>query len=354
MDYTPYAVKRDNKIVKFCKSKKFIYTICEDYLLSHIGDLNKSDGDAYTVYTPFRNNAIKQNYDRPAKTTVRNLSRSNKLSDDGYIKYSINDNILVSGGRKEGLRMLSLIKQQKQYNRDRNTLSIETTLLSAYIKFGCISIREAYWKIKDKLGTKNDLVSQLFWREFYFYIGYYFPYVIGNNYNGRYDKIKWNRLGKNFEHWCNGETGYPVVDAGMRQLNETGYMHNRARLITSNFMNRMLGYDWKAGEKYYATRLTDYDPLVNNGNWQWISSTGVDPKPYFQRLFNPWLQSKKFDADAEYIKTWIPELKKVPAEHIHRWDKYCDQYDLKELGYKKPIVDYDEARKESVKMYRKV
>ena len=152
----------------------------------------------------------------------------------------------------------------------------------------------------------------------------------------------------NFKKWCKGETGYPIVDAGMREMNTTGYMHNRARLITSNFLNRMLGYNWTVGEKYYATMLTDYDPSVNNGNWQWIASTGTDPKPYFQRLFNPWLQSKKFDPQALYVKKWIPELKDVSAKHIHEWDKYHTDV------YIAPIVNYKEARKKSVEMYRAV
>ena len=129
------------------------------------------------------------------------------------------------------------------------------------------------------------MLDQLFWREFYFYIVHYFPQVLkGKNYNPKYDKLKWSVSDSNFKKWRQGLTGYPVVDAGMRQLNETGYMHNRARLITSNFLNRMLGMDWRLGEKYFAQMLTDYDPAVNNGNWQWIASTGTDPKPYFQRL----------------------------------------------------------------------
>ena len=145
-------------------------------------------------------------------------------------------------------------------------------------------------------------------------------------------------------------TGYPIVDAGMRQLNETGYMHNRLRLITSNFLNRMLGMDWREGELYYAQQLTDYDPSVNNGNWQWTASVGVDTKPYFQRLFNPWLQSEKFDKDAEYIKKWIPELKNIPAEHLHKWDEYHSKYP--KVNYPKPVVDYKKARERSANMYR--
>jgi deoxyribodipyrimidine photo-lyase len=205
----------------------------------------------------------------------------------------------------------------------------------------------------DTLGKKNDLLGQLFWREFYYYICYYYPKVLnGKNYNEKYDKIKWKYNKNHFDKWTNGQTGYPVVDAGMIELKTSGYMHNRARLITSNFLNRMLGMDWRKGELYYATQLTDYDPAVNNGNWQWIASTGTDPKPYFQRLFNPWLQSEKYDKDAEYIKKWLPQLKDIPSKELHEWDKYCDNYDVKKLGYYKPVVEYKKAREESIKMYK--
>jgi deoxyribodipyrimidine photo-lyase len=314
----------------------------------------KNNGEPYTVYTPFKNNGYKQKIDKPSKMTPKNLTKSNKLSTVDYINYKINNKILVNGGRKNGKKQLDQIKNQKKYNTNRNTLSIKTSLLSAYIKFGCLSIREVYWEIKDTLGSSNSLISQLFWREFYFYIAYYFPQVLkGKNYNEKYDGIEWTKNKNNFENWCNGQTGYPVVDAGMRELNETGYMHNRARLITSNFLNRMLGMDWRLGEKYFAKMLTDYDPSVNNGNWQWIASTGVDPKPYFQRLFNPIIQSEKFDKNCEYILKWVPELKDVPIKDIHKWESKYKNYDYKKMGYFKPIVEYKKARAESVKMYRK-
>ena len=355
MDYTPYAIKRDKEIESICKKKNINCIIKEDYLLKEIGTFLKNDGEPYTVYTPFKNNGKKHTIDKPSKARLKNLSKSNKLKTTDYISHPTNNDILVNGGRSNGLKQLRKIKNQKKYNTNRNTLSIETSLLSAYIKFGCISIREVYWKIKEKLGATNSLIDQLFWREFYFYIAYYFPQVLkGKNYNEKYDDIKWNKNSSLFKKWCDGETGYPVVDAGMRQMNKTGYMHNRARLITSNFLNRMLGMDWRLGEKYFAQTLTDYDPSVNNGNWQWIASTGVDPKPYFQRLFNPILQSEKFDKNAEYIKEWVPELNDIPAKDIHNWESEYKNYDLKEVNYIKPIVEYKKARQESVDMYRKV
>jgi deoxyribodipyrimidine photo-lyase len=353
MDYTPYAIKRDNDIKELCESKDIACTIIEDYLLKDIGTFNKKDGNPYTIFTPFKNNALKHKIDKPINFKIQNLVKINKLKEADYIKYKINKSILIKGGRKEGLNQLNKVKNQKRYNTDRNTLSISTTHLSAYIKFGCISIREVYWKIRDLFEKRNLLISQVLWREFYFYICYYFPRVLkGKNYNKKYDKIKWIYSENNFKAWTLGKTGYPIVDAGMREMNKTGYMHNRARLITANFLNRMLGMDWRIGEQYYATQLTDYDPAVNNGNWQWIGSTGVDPKPYFQRLFNPWLQSKKSDKNAEYIKKWIPSLKDIPAKELHKWDEYYHKYDLKKLNYYKPIVNYKKARERSIQMYR--
>jgi deoxyribodipyrimidine photo-lyase len=348
MDYTPYAIKRDKDISNFCKTKNIKCNIIQDYLLNDIGTFNKKDGNPYTVFTQFKIN-------KPNEIKIKNLTECNKLKTVDYIKHTINKNILVHGGRINGLKQLDKIKNHKEYNKNRNMVSLQTTLLSAYIKFGCLSIREVYWKIYNKLGIKNTLISQIYWREFYFYIVYYFPNVLkGENYNKKYDNIKWTNSKINFDKWCKGETGYPIIDAGMKEINYCGYMHNRARLFTSNFLNRILGQDWRRGEKYFAQKLTDYDPSVNNGNWQWIASTGVDPKPYFQRLFNPWLQSKKFDPNAEYIKKWLPQLKNIPAKELHEWDKYCDNYNLKEINYVKPIVDYKTARQKSVNMYRDI
>lgn len=355
MDYTPYALNRDECIKNLCENNDIKIKIIQDYLLMDIGSLNKKDGSPYTVFTPFKNNGLKEKINKPKFLNLKNFVNCNKLKCNDYIDYEINDNILVNGGRINGLKYLDLIKKQNNYNETRNMLSIQTTLLSAYIKFGCLSIREVYWKIINNLGLESSLLSQLFWREFYYYISYYYPDVLrGKNWNNKYDKIKW-KTNKNFlNEWINGKTGYPVVDAGMIELKTTGYMHNRARLITSNFLNRMLGIDWTKGEEYFATQLTDYDPSVNNGNWQWIASTGVDPKPYFQRLFNPMLQSKKFDPDCIYIKKWLPQLKDINCNELHDWENYYKNYNLDEIHYYKPIVNYKKAREISIEMYRDV
>lgn len=355
MDYTPYAIKRSNDIKKI---EDINYILIQDYLLSNIGELNKKNGDPYLIYTPFYNNSKKYIVKKPVNNKINNLIYLEILNNIPTINYNkflnYNKNIIYNGGRKNGLFNLNNIKNLSNYNSDRNTLSISTSLLSAYIKYGCISIREVYWKIKDIYNIENELLSQIYWREFYFYIIYYFPKMLkGNNFNSKFDNIKWINNINHFKKWCNSQTGFPIVDACMKELIITGYMHNRGRLITSNFLNRILGIDWRKGEKYFANQLVDYDPSINNGNWQWIASVGVDPKPFSQRLFNPWIQSKKFDNDCIYIKKWLPELKDIPSKHLHQWDVYCINYDLKNINYYCPIVDYKSERQRSLKQYKK-
>ena len=360
-DYTPYALKREQKIEKWCKINKKNHYVYEDYLLAPIGSFLKNDEKYYEIHTPFKNNVYKKInlINKPLNKYVKNLSSVIEIKKSKYylsisqIKkfYNNNNNILVHGGRQNAIKLLN---KSKNINYDvlRNDLEFNTSHLSAYIKFGNISIREVFWfYYKNK---QQGLMDQIVWREFYYYILYYNPRLLtkGENYNKKYDKIKWNHNKKHLDYWKVGNTGYPVVDACMKELNTTGYMHNRGRLISSNFLNRMLGQDWRNGEKYFAEKLTDYDPCVNNGNWQWIASTGTDPKPYFQRLFNPWIQSEKYDKDANYIKKWLPQLKNIPANHLHNWDKYCVEYDLEKINYSKPIVNYNEARKNSILQYK--
>ena len=191
----------------------------------------------------------------------------------------------------------------------------------------------------------------MIWRDFYHMILWHFPQVgRGKAFKPAYENIKWRNNKKQFEAWKHGLTGFPVVDAGMRQLNECGYMHNRTRLITSAILIKILNIDWKLGEKYFATKLIDYDTVVNNGNWQWGAGCGVDSQPYF-RIFNPWTQAKDYDPDCVYIKKWIPELKDVPAKDILKWDLVCANY--KNIDYPKPIVDYKEERNVILDTYKK-
>ena len=241
---------------------------------------------------------------------------------------------------------MAQVSKFKSYGATRNTLTENTSHLSAYLKFGCVSVREVFTCMKEQLGLKSPLLRQLFWREFYACILFHYPHVLGKSMKLKYDNIKWDNKTAYFNAWKKGKTGFPLIDAGMRELNETGYMHNRSRLLTASFLVKTLLIDWQKGEKYFATKLIDYDPASNNGNWQWIAGSGADSQPYF-RIFNPW--KNEFDPKASYIKKWIPELKDVPAKDIYRWNEVCDSY--KNI-YIKPIVDYKDRRERVLKLYK--
>lgn len=370
-DYTPYAIDRDEEILKYCTNDGTIefHNKFEDYLLMPLGKFLKADGKSYTKYTPFKNNAYKMDFPKPIKCTntllkkfenVKSLKSKVKcVATENNIEklYVTNKDIIYHGGRIEALKRLSKINDFKNYENDRNILSKNTTLLSAYINFGCVSIRECFWTISNKLGKQHGLNNQLLWREFWYYIGFYFPHVI--NYKGKnknmwseYDSIKWKNNQKIFEAWCEGRTGFPAVDAGMRELNETGYMHNRARLITSGILVKNFGIDWRWGEEYFSQKLVDINAPVNNGNWQWSASTGENKGEYY-RIMNPWTQSEKFDKNAEYIKKWIPELKDVTPKDIHNWGVMYNNTNYKEIDYPKPIMNYGpEMRAEIMDMFK--
>ena len=363
-DFTPYAIKRDEKINNYLQSENKELILVEDYLLANMGTFCKKDESAYQKYTPFWKNSWnftikKENtsftINKKKCITIENIDENknkNYFTIEKLSKYyTINPNIMVHGGRKNALKILNHICNFQSYEECRNILDYETTHLSSYIKYGTVSIREVYYKIANKFGKKCTLISQLFWREFYFYIGYYFPRVLqGKSLKEKYDKIIWENNPKYIQAWKNGTTGYPVVDASMRQMNKIGFMHNRGRLITSAILIKILKCDWRIGEEYFASKLIDYDPLVNNGNWGWSAGSGVDAQPYF-RIFNPWLQSEKFDKNCLFIKEWIPELNTVPNKEIHKWSKYYQDY--KNINYPKPINNYEEARKEIVNLYKK-
>jgi deoxyribodipyrimidine photo-lyase len=257
-----------------------------------------------------------------------------------------NPDILVHGGRQTALKMLSKAARDiKNYDAIHNDLNKKTTELSAAIKFGSISIREVY----KTLHSKTGLIRQLFWRDFYANILYEFPQVLGNSLKPKYDKIKWHHNSGWFSAWCKGETGFPIVDGGMRQMNATGYMHNRTRLIVASFLVKTLLIDWREGEKYFAQTLTDYDVANNNGNWQWISSSGADSQQFY-RIFNPWIQGENFDKDCEYIKKWVPELATLDPKIIHNWE--TEWVNHKDIKYSKPICNYSQQKEKALKIYK--
>lgn len=358
-DYTPFAVKRDEILKNKLKENDIDLNYFHDICLFEPGTVkNKTDG-IYQKFTPFYKSLINKKVPSPTKISYNKLKKKGiDIDNNKYLidwdeanKFfkSSNTNLNTIGGRKNAKSILKKIKQWSNYDNEHDDLNFQTTFLSAYLKFGCISIRETYHTLKDTFGKNDPILRQLFWREFYYHLGYSFPHVIGASLKEDYDKIKWSDDNRTFKAWTKGETGFPVVDACMKQLNTTGYMHNRGRLIVASFLVKNLLHDWRKGEKYFATKLVDYDPLVNNGNWQWVAGTGADSQPYF-RIFNPWTQGKKFDKDCKYIKKWIPELKNIPNKEIHEWDanhhKYKDVY----IG---PIIDYKSSRTKTLNAYKK-
>ena len=356
LDYSPYSKKRDKEIADFCNANNIKCNVYEDMLLNSIDSgksLIPSTKKPYTVFTPFMNNLKKYKVEKPKKNNSKYndflLKSKYIIEHENLAKfYNINKNLHIKPGRKEGIIMLNKIKNQKKYDELRNNLNYSTTNLSAYINLGLISIREVYYKIIEELGINNGLINELYWREFYYNILNYFPHVVGNSFKEKFDKIKWNNNAKFFELWCIGKTGFPIVDACMRQMNISGYMHNRGRMIVSSFLVKDLQIDWKLGEKYFANNLIDYNISANNGGWQWSAGTGTDSQPYF-RIFNPWTQSKNFDPDCKYIKKWIDELKNVENKKIHEWFKY---YSQENTEYPQPIVDHSEQRKITLEMYK--
>jgi deoxyribodipyrimidine photo-lyase len=310
-DYSPFAIKRDSIIEGWAKSKDIVIITEEDYTLYTIGTIVNNNGEPYQVFTPFYKKSLLLKVKKVEPLQVKHINVVKNIKDFNKHKYYIvNDDLAVRGGRLNAMERFKKIMTDYSSTRDYPALD-KTTKLSAYIKFGCVSIREVYFNYN----KVKELQRELIWREFYANILYYFPHVLGNSFKEKYDNIRWTNNKEWFKKWCQGKTGYAIVDAGMNQLNKTGWMHNRLRMITAMFLTKDLLIDWRWGEKYFATKLVDYDPASNNGGWQWSASTGTDAQPYF-RIFNPELQLKRYDKNYEYIRTWIPTFEKDDLEKI--------------------------------------
>lgn len=340
MDYTPFAKKRQNILKKVCKNNELELFIIEDHMLTGYDKVKKDDGKYYVKFTPYFRAAIKIDIEKPKSNKYKNYVKKSYEIDGEYTEdihkfYKENNNVLVRGGRSNGLKILKKIKDFKDYNVEREIPSHNgTTKLSAYIKFNVISIREIYEAFTNKLSKTNKLITQLYWRDFYMQIMHNFE-VVKQPMNKGYN-IDWENNSTYIKKWKEGNTGIPIIDAAMTEMNTTGWMHNRCRMIVSNFLIKILRCDWMIGEKYFAQTLIDYDVANNNGGWQWSSSTGVDSMPSF-RVFNPWRQAEKFDPECEYIKKWIPQLKDIPNKDILKWNEKWENY--KKIDYPKPIVD---------------
>jgi deoxyribodipyrimidine photo-lyase len=373
-DYSPYAKNRQGILDDFCKKNNIKLYLDEDHLLYNIldGKVLKKDKTPYTVFTPYKNFCLKNlQVDKPNNFKKFNFIKNTELEKNKYyIKkdeidnfYEINKFANVKGGRSYSLNILKNINKFKDYDKERNNLVYKTTFLAAYNHFGTVSIREVYYAIKKY--NLHGLINELIWRDFYYGLHYYFPLMLdgqvntnmnnqkGSNnkaYKSKFDHIKWNYDKNLFKKWCNGILGIPVCDCGMRQLNLTGFMHNRLRMVCANILTKLLLIPWTWGEKYFATKLIDYDCIQNSGGWQW-TACGVDPQQVF-RIFSPKLQSQKFDPDCIFIKEYIPELKDIDNNDIHNWETNYIKY--KNIDYPEPQIDYVNARKISINELKRV
>jgi deoxyribodipyrimidine photo-lyase len=342
-DYTPYSRKRDEKIEELCKKYDIEFLSKEDICIQPIGSVKTGAGTIYKKYTPYYNKAKELPISKPVLRSSFNFAKvelSPKYSKNLLTKFfKKNLNLLHPGGRENALKKLADLPTD--YQKTRNTPSIPTTELSAYNKFGCISIRELMQKL-DK-----DISRELYFRDFYYNIVYYYPHILGAAFEKKWDKIKWEKpVPKILNAFYEGRTGFPIIDAGIRQMTTTGFMHNRVRMLVASFFTKDLLYDWRIGERFFSNHLYDYDPTQNNCGWQVVAGFGPSALDWF-RVMNPWLQTKKFDPECVYIKKWVPELTKYTAKQIIN-----QEWDVKD--YPHPIVNHEEAKKKMMAVYKNV
>lgn len=342
-DYTPFSRARDEKIAKHCVQRGIPCSAHHDALLNPPEAVIKDDGTPYSIFTPYFKAAGQRLVTEPKVCPKGDWIRNGPgFSLPGLAE---NPRIAVRGGRSEALAILDDLARLRNYGEIRDFPVEETTRLSAHNKFGTVSIREAYAAIRSTLGAFHPLVRQLYWRDFFTQIAYHFPHVFRGSFHQKFDRVDWDSHEQRLAAWKEGRTGFPIVDAGMRELRTTGYMHNRVRMIVASFLTKDLHIDWREGERHFARHLVDYDPAVNNGSWQWAASTGCDAAPYF-RIFNPWLQQRRFDPACVYIKRWVPELASEEGERIHGLAGASIK------GYPKPIVDHQEEKEVAIARFR--
>ncbi len=324
-DYEPQAIKRDTEIYTYFKAKKISFKAFKDQVIFDKSDVVKNDGTPYTVYTP---------YSKKWKELV--TEKDFEVHQTNFVHFLKQDFSEIHTLKKLGFEKTDLVFEAPkldasiidEYDKYRDYPALQrTTQLGIALRFGTISVRKC---VAFALQHNQIWLNELIWREFFMQILYHFPKVVNHSFKAKYDFIEWRNKEQEFELWCEGKTGYPIVDAGMRQLNETGFMHNRVRMIVASFLCKHLLIDWRWGEAYFAQKLNDYDLSANNGNWQWAAGCGCDAAPYF-RVFNPTTQTEKFDKNLEYIKKWLPEFETN--------------------DYPQPIVEHSFARERALKIY---
>jgi len=360
-DYTPYARKRDAELENLCAKLGIQCKMYHDYYLQVPGSMRNQSGGYYHKFTPFYEAMLKQPVLLPKKGgQIKCLAKSSnhlghrmKLADaDRLFVKHLSSKIYLFGGRKNGIKCLkTALTEQADYGETRDLFARETSHLSAYLKFGCISVREVFQAFRKKYGIRHDLLRQLIWRDFHAHLLYAYPESMRSMYYINYEKISWKTNDRWLQSWKQGATGFPLVDAAMRELNATGYMHNRGRMLVASILIKTLLLDWREGERYFAQKLVDYDVASNLGNWQSIVGGGAYNSAWF-RTMSPYVQSSKFDPDAVYIKKWVPELRDIPAKDIHRWDQACEKY-KKTVDYPCPMVNFHEQTAKMLDMYRR-
>ena len=340
-DYEPYALDRDQAIKSLLEVQQIVFHDFKDHVIFEKGEVLKKDGTPYTVFTPYSrkwkeklNSQIVQDEQGqsvsyffkayPCEQYVTNFYKTASLPliALGEMGFELSPIGIPDQTVRQGLI--------KNYDKTRNFPAINgTSKLGIHFRFGTISIRE---KARKAQLLNDTFLNELIWRDFYAQILAHFPHVAERSFRPKYDNIEWRNNEEEFKKWCAGKTGYPIVDAGMRELNTTGYMHNRVRMITASFLTKHLLIDWRWGEAYFAAKLLDFDLASNNGGWQWAAGSGTDAAPYF-RIFNPYSQQQKFDKEFKYIKKWVPEYGSP--------------------NYPEPIVDHKAARERCLETYKK-
>ena len=323
-DYEPQAIKRDHEVAKFLNENNIQFSDFKDQIIFEKNDVLKSDNTPYTVFTPY-SKKWKENF---------NIIKIEKFNGDFKNFFPTNHENIISlkeiGFEKTDFEFKKPVLDEKiidSYDKHRDYPALDhTTRLGIALRFGTISVRKC---VEFAVKHNETWLNELIWREFFMQILFHFPYVVKGCFKKKYENIEWRNDEKEFKLWCEGKTGYPIVDAGMRQLNETGFMHNRVRMITASFLTKHLVVDWRWGEAYFAEKLLDYELSSNNGNWQWAAGCGCDAAPYF-RVFSPDAQTQKFDKGSKYINQWLPE-----------------DYDLK------PMVEHKSARERALATYKK-
>lgn len=367
-DYTPFAIKRDKDIVEWCEKNNIAVHTSQDYTLLPINTVMTGQKTFFSVFTPFYRKMLSIIDEVPApytaakpklKTVATSRFAVESKHIDTYYMNNSNPDLYVKGGRDNGRSILAKIERGefKQYDHDRDFPYLDkTTKMSAYLKFGCISVREAFAAIKKAHGTSHGLVRELIWREFYANITFNKPRVLGGQigkknlpFKEKYDAFKWQTNKTWWNAFVSAQTGFPFIDAGIRMLYKTGFCPNRLRMVLAMFATKDLLTDPVVFEKWFAQNLVDYDPSSNSGGVLWSASTGVDAQPYF-RIFSPILQTERFDPEAKFIKLWIPELEEVPVKDILKWDKSYSKYP--DIKYPSPIVNHTERSKIVIQMFK--